>query len=169
MSPDTTTVNIIPEFHIPSTIFNQLDGSAKRSFSGVIDFLVTKLPAKYTAFLLNNPTTALAALGNTQELMSSSIFEAELDRVQVGLSRATIAAASYCQLRGLNVIRGVVTSGEQWIFFVYKRHPDGTGRVLSSEQYTLGENLEGLALVLGLLRDSIDNTTSSDHTFFTTT
>ncbi|KAG2095901.1 Aldo keto reductase [Suillus discolor] len=37
---------------------------------------------------------------------------------------------------------------------MYKRHPDGTGRVLSSPQYTLGQSLENLALVLGLLRDT---------------
>ncbi|KAG2091028.1 uncharacterized protein F5147DRAFT_823441 [Suillus discolor] len=127
MSPDTTTVNIFPEFPIPGAIFNQLEESVKRSFSGVVDFLVTKLPAQYTGFLLTNPTKTLVDLGNTQEPISSNIFEAKRDRVREGLPQATIAAASYCQLRGLNDIRDVVTNGEQWIFFVYRRHTDDTG------------------------------------------
>ncbi|KAG2118706.1 uncharacterized protein F5147DRAFT_832565 [Suillus discolor] len=124
MCPDTATVNIIPEFPIPSTIFNQ--GSARRSFSGIVDFLVTKLPTPYTGFLLTNPTKTLVDLGNTQEPTSPNIFEAKRDRVREGLPQATIAAASYCQLRGLHVIRGVVTNGEQWIFFVYRRHTNDT-------------------------------------------
>ncbi|KAG2126111.1 hypothetical protein BD769DRAFT_1462911 [Suillus cothurnatus] len=104
--------------------------------------------------------------------MASNIFEAKRDNVRAVLPQAAIAAASYCQLQGLFAVRGVVTSGEQWVFFVYERHTDGTGLVRSSPEYTLGRNLEGLALVLGLLRDSVrlnDNATSSDHTFFTTT
>ncbi|KAG1808006.1 uncharacterized protein BJ212DRAFT_1580146 [Suillus subaureus] len=166
MCSGDTTVNIIPEFPIPRTIFHR--DSGKYSFSGVVDFLVTKLPAQYTEYLLGDPTTALANPGNIKGPMTSNIFEAKRDNVRAALSQAAIAAASYCQLQGLSVIRGVVTSGEQWIFFVYERHTDGTGLVLSSPEYTLGRNLEGLALVLGLLRDSIDNATSSNHTFFTT-
>jgi hypothetical protein len=103
--------------------------------------------------------------------MASNIFEAERDNVRAVLPQAAIAAASYCQLQGsalhrcmfhevvylcdsLFAIRGVVTSGEQWVFFVYERHTDGTGLVRSSE-YSLGRNLEGLALVLDLLQDSV--------------
>lgn len=41
------------------------------------------------------------------------------------------------------------------MFFVYERHADGTGLVRSSPEYSLGTNLEGLALVLGLLQDSV--------------
>ncbi|KIK37568.1 hypothetical protein CY34DRAFT_810215 [Suillus luteus UH-Slu-Lm8-n1] len=162
-----TAVNIIPEFPLPRTIFNQ--DSGKCSFSGVVDFLVTKLPARYTEYLLGDPTTALANPSYIQGPTTSNIFEAKHDNVRAALPQAAIAASSYCQLQGLFVVRGVVTSGEQWIFFMYERHTDGTGLVRSSPQYTLGRNLEGLALVLGLLRDSIDNATSSDHTFFTTT
>jgi hypothetical protein len=162
-----TTVNIIPEFPLPRTIFNR--DSGKYSFSGAVDFLVTKLPARYTEYLLGDPTTALANPEYIQGPMTSNIFEAKRDNVLAALPHAAIAAASYCQLQGLFVVRGVVTSGEQWVFFVYERYTDGTGLVRSSPQYTLGQNLEGLALVLGLLRDSIDNATISDHTFFTTT
>ncbi|KAG2129657.1 uncharacterized protein EDB93DRAFT_1256196 [Suillus bovinus] len=80
----------------------------------------------------------------------SNIFEAKRNNVRAALPQAAIATASYCRLQG-----GVVTSGEQWISFVYKRHTDGTGLVQSSSKYTLGRNLEGLALVLGLLQDLV--------------
>lgn len=49
MCPDEMTVNIIPEFPLPRTTFKQ--DSGKYSFSGVVDFLVTKLPARYTGEL----------------------------------------------------------------------------------------------------------------------
>ncbi|KAG1768005.1 hypothetical protein EV702DRAFT_1012802 [Suillus placidus] len=159
-------VNIIPEFPIPKTTFNPESG--KCSFSGVVDFLVTKIPTQYTEFLLSDPSLTLGRPGNIKESIMSNIFEAKRDNVWAGLSQATIAAASYCQLQGLSVIRGVITSGEQWVFFVYERHTDGTGRVLRFPQYTLGPNLEHLAFVLGLLRDSIDNATTSNLAFFTT-
>ncbi|KAG2034767.1 hypothetical protein BDR03DRAFT_1001453 [Suillus americanus] len=166
MCPGDTTVNIIPEFSLPRTIFKR--DSGKCSFSGVVDFLVTKLPARYTEYLLGDPATALANPGYIKGPMTSNIFEAKRDNVRAAMPQAAIAAASYCQLQDLSVVRGVVTSGEQWIFFVYERRTDGTGLVLSSPEYSLGKNLEGLALVLGLLRDSIDNATSSEYAFFTT-
>ncbi|KAG1848115.1 hypothetical protein F4604DRAFT_1935540 [Suillus subluteus] len=163
-------VNIIPEFPIPKTTFNPESG--KCSFSGVVDFLVTKIPTQYTAFLLSNPSVALGRPGNIKESIMSNIFEAKRDNVWAGLSQATVAAASYCQLQGSALCRfyvpGVITSGEQWMFFVYERHTDDTGRVLCSPEYTLGPNLEHLAFVLGLLRDSIDNANSSNLAFFTT-
>jgi len=46
-------------------------------------------------------------------------------------------------------MRGVITSGEKWMFFVYKRHTDGTEEVLCSPEYTLGLNLEHLTFILG--------------------
>ncbi|KAG2362460.1 hypothetical protein BDR07DRAFT_1407005 [Suillus spraguei] len=145
-------VNIIPEFPI-------LKRHSTRSLANV------RLVALST---FCNPSIALGRPGNIKEPIMSNIFEAKLDNIWAVLSQATVAAASYCQLQGLSVIRGVITSGEQWMFFVYKRHTDGTGGVLYSPEYTLGPNLEHLAFVLGLLRDSIDNATSSNLAFFTT-
>ncbi|KAG1762361.1 hypothetical protein EDD22DRAFT_953198 [Suillus occidentalis] len=149
---------------MPTMPFNQESG--KCSFSGVVDFLVTKIPTQSAAFLLSNPSVELGCLGNIKEAIMSNIFEAKRDNIWASLPQATVAAALFCQF--LSVVRGAITSGEQWVFFVYERHTDGTGRVLCSPQYTLGQNFEGLALVFGLLRDSIENTTSSTLAFFTT-
>ena len=43
MSTNHMDVNIIPEFPIAKTVF-----PGNRSFGGVVDFLLTKLPEKYT-------------------------------------------------------------------------------------------------------------------------
>lgn len=44
-------VNIIPEFPLPRTTFNQ--DSGKYSFSGVVDFLMAKLLTQYTSWLFS--------------------------------------------------------------------------------------------------------------------
>jgi hypothetical protein len=51
------------------------------------------------------------------------------------------------------VLRGCTTSGEQWIFFVYKGNENGGGTVACSDEISLGPQLERLPLVLGLLTD----------------
>ena len=48
MSDGHTDVNMIPEYPIPKTIF-----AGNRSFGGVVDFLMTKLPGRYTRKMLN--------------------------------------------------------------------------------------------------------------------
>ncbi|KAG2035300.1 hypothetical protein BDR03DRAFT_529346 [Suillus americanus] len=114
-----TAVNIISEFPLPTrTTFNR--DSGKCSFIGVVDSLVTELPARYTEYLLGDPTTALENPGYIEGPMMSNIFEAKRDHVRTTLPQAAIAAASYCQLQGLFAVRGVVTSGEQWVPFVYE-------------------------------------------------
>ncbi|KAF8802824.1 hypothetical protein BYT27DRAFT_7260756 [Phlegmacium glaucopus] len=60
MSTNHMDVNIIPEFPIAKTVF-----PGNRSFDGVVDFLLTELPQKYTEFLLADPTGILA---NTDEI-----------------------------------------------------------------------------------------------------
>jgi hypothetical protein len=51
------------------------------------------------------------------------------------------------------LLRGCTTSGEQWMFFVYAANENGGGRVACSDEFSLGEQLEGLPLILGLLTD----------------
>ncbi|KAG6369223.1 hypothetical protein JVT61DRAFT_15624 [Boletus reticuloceps] len=98
MCPGATSVNIIPEFPLPRRMIFKQD-SGKYSFSGVVDFLVTKLPVRYTEYLLGDPTTALANPAFIDGPMTSNIFEAKRDNVRVALPQAAIAAASYCQLQ----------------------------------------------------------------------
>jgi len=46
MSDENTDVNIIPEFPITKTVLAE-----NRSFGGVVDFLMAKLPARYSSKL----------------------------------------------------------------------------------------------------------------------
>ena len=51
-------------------------------------------------------------------------------------------------------MRGCITSGEQWAFFIYKSNSAG-GVVSVASEINLGTELENLPLVLGLLRDLV--------------
>lgn len=161
MSTNHTDVNIIPEFPITKTIF-----PGNHSFSGVVDFLLAKLPEKYTKFLLADPTGILANTDEIKRTVTSNIFVAKRDNVRVALPQAVIATASHCKQHNLPVTRGCVTSGEQWVFFVYEKRDDDRGYVSSSFEYVIGPQFEGLALILGLLHDWADNTTSAQQVFF---
>jgi len=163
MSTNHMDVNIIPEFPIAKTVF-----PGNRSFGGVVDFLLTKLPEKYTEFLLADPTGILANTDEIKGTLTSNIFEAKRNNVRAALPQAVIAAASHCKQHNLPVMRGCITSGEQWVFFVYEKRNDDRGHVSSSNEFVIGPQFEGLALILGLLHDWANNTTSAQQVFFTT-
>jgi hypothetical protein len=50
-------------------------------------------------------------------------------------------------------MRGCITSGEQWAFFIYQIKEDDKGHVSCSSEYTIGPQFESLSLILGLLHD----------------
>jgi hypothetical protein len=81
-------------------------------------------------------------------------------------------------------MRGFITSGEQWLFFIYGTTENGGLVSVSTDEYSIGSNFENLALVLGLLQDwvslffhnasprlnfhlQINNTTNAESGFFT--
>ncbi|KAF8711076.1 hypothetical protein AX14_013300 [Amanita brunnescens Koide BX004] len=115
MSTDQMDVNIIPEYPISRTLF-----PGNRSFGGAVDFLLTKLPGRYTrrkigrsslhsfdldctGYLLGDPTTALGNPDAIKGPVTSYIFEAKRDNVRATIPRAVIAAASY-SYRSLEVV-----------------------------------------------------------------
>lgn len=53
-----------------------------------------------------------------------------------------------------HVLKGCITSGEQWLCFIYKR-TDAGGEVSIAPEISLGAHLENLPLVLGLLCDLV--------------
>ncbi|KIJ13642.1 hypothetical protein PAXINDRAFT_156455 [Paxillus involutus ATCC 200175] len=161
MCPGETSVNIIPEFPLPRTTFKQDSGNY--SFSGVVDFLVTKLPARYTEYLLGDPTTALANPEFIKGPMTSNIFEAKRDNVRAALPQAAIAAASYCKLRNLSTIRGVVTSGEQWLFFAYERVDPIDSLPHGDSSYDITKLGLRVKLLLVPTTKQLDNVRRSDH------
>ncbi|KAF8334622.1 uncharacterized protein EI90DRAFT_2993534 [Cantharellus anzutake] len=162
MSTDQMDVNIIPEYPIPKTLF-----LGNHSFGGVVDFLMTKLPERYTSFLLDDPVTALGNPTAIDGPVTSNIFEAKRDNVRAAIPPAVIAAASHCSQHGISVLRGCITSGEQWVFFVYSATSGGGGSVSCSNQYEIGPQYEGLPLILGLLHDWVDNAENLQQVYFT--
>jgi hypothetical protein len=162
MSDGQTDVDIIPEYPIATTTFYD-----NRSFGGVVDFLVAKLPARYTQFLLGDPANALANPAGIKGPVTSNIFEAKRNNVRAAMGQAVIAAASHCKQHGLSVMRGCITSGEQWLFFIYETTEEGGLVSASTDEYSIGSNFENLALILGLLQDWINNTTNTESVFFT--
>lgn len=65
--------------------------------------------------------------------------------------------ANNLSLFRLSVLRGCMTSGEEWAFFVYKSPTASGDRELFSysEVISLGSKLERLPLILGLLKDMV--------------
>jgi hypothetical protein len=52
----------------------------------------------------------------------------------------------------LPVLRGCITSGEQWVFFIYEVKEVG-GLISCSSEYSIGRQFQNLPLILGILRD----------------
>lgn len=80
--------------------------------------------------------------------------------------QAVVAAASYCKEHKLSVMRGCITSGEQWAFFIYKTGASDQGEVALAREIALGSKLEELPLLLGLLRDWVENARVYEQKFF---
>ncbi|KAG1840439.1 hypothetical protein F4604DRAFT_1690776 [Suillus subluteus] len=162
MHNEGAEVNIIPEFPISKTT---LGG---HSFAGIVNFLVTQAQPEYTDLLLNTPVAALASHNtNVAESVMCNIFEAKWDHVNVAYPQAVVVAASYCKEHKLSVMRGCITSGEQWVFFVYnKAGASDQGEVVLAKQIVLGPNLKELPLLLGLLCDWVENARDYEQKFF---
>ena len=65
--------------------------------------------------------------------------------------------ASNLNLFRLSIIRGCMTSGEEWSFFVYKSPTASESKALFlfSKAFGLGSKLERLPLILGLLKNMV--------------
>jgi hypothetical protein len=49
-------------------------------------------------------------------------------------------------------MRGCITSGEQWLFFIYETTYNGGLVSTSTDEYYIVSKFENLALILGLLQ-----------------
>jgi len=111
MSTDETDVNIIPDFTLEPDIYPDF------AFDGVVDIILTKLQSRLTRSLLFDPTSALENPEAIDRPMISSFLLARQDNVRDTIPRAVLTVAKQCKQYGIPVLRGCVTSGEQWIFF----------------------------------------------------
>ncbi|KAF8175104.1 hypothetical protein BJ912DRAFT_1024534 [Pholiota molesta] len=84
--------------------------------------------------------------------LTCSIYEAKPEKTLTALPQAVMEAVIQ-----FTTFRGCVTTGEEWLFFVYNKNKDGPGGVASYlPPIRLEHDLNGLSLVLGLLYDWIE-------------
>ncbi|KAF8347383.1 hypothetical protein F5887DRAFT_1281087 [Amanita rubescens] len=167
MYSQTSEVVIIPQFPIEETTFNMGQFSMPHSFSGVVDYLLAHVPpGDFCNFLHESPDLALMSSHNTPVAL---VIRAKKDKVMEAFSQSVITAASYCKRKKLSVIRGCMTSGEEWSFFVYKGPTASGGKEALfsfSEAISLGSKLERLPLILGLLKDMVANPFNFEQKYF---
>lgn len=133
-------------------------------------------PPWFSPFIaLGNPVDILA---NPQMAQYFTIAPAGIIKVDnsddliLAVPPVAMAVASYCKQQKLPVLRGCITSGEEWEFFIYKCDDghDGApmigGKISFACKIKLGSSLENLPLVLGLLRDMIENALDYNQKYF---
>ncbi|KAH9979025.1 hypothetical protein BGW80DRAFT_1282456 [Lactifluus volemus] len=159
MSPmpfnDTQRLLLNYDFPIEETTFKTDSGT--HSFSGTAEYLLINVqPGQFSVdFWMAYPTMSLGYATPNNMPATPIIIGTKQDGLLDAVPRATITVASFCKRYGLSTLRGCITSGEQWMFFVY-RGPDGSrvpplkGQLyLESEIICLGDDLKNLPLVLG--------------------
>ncbi|KAH9978809.1 hypothetical protein BGW80DRAFT_697234 [Lactifluus volemus] len=170
---EAQTLNIAPGFPVEATFEMAPDNY---SFSGVIDYLLIRLSSQGSKEFFDFPAEYLLDMFRN-ESVTGAVIRAEQDNMEQAIPQAALTVASHCKEQELSVMRGCITSGEQWTFFVYKS-PKASGRrgrvarirregeFHFSRRLNLGENLENLALVLGLLRDLANNALEHNQKYF---
>lgn len=86
----------------------------------MVDFLLASVSPKYSRFVLQNPVGALANPSAIDWPLTPTIIKAKKENLPAAVPQTAMVTASYCKQHKLPVLRGCITSGEQWAFFVYK-------------------------------------------------
>jgi len=113
--------------------------------------------------LLENAADTLTSMSRTSDIpVAPAIVEAKKENLNQALPQAIIAAASYCNEHGLRGLRGCVTSGKTWKFFVYRvtaasDSEDHEAEFCYSKDINLDKECAELPLLLGLLKDMVEN------------
>ncbi|KDQ49265.1 hypothetical protein JAAARDRAFT_212279, partial [Jaapia argillacea MUCL 33604] len=159
-SNEEMAVSIVPEYPIHETALNP-----GHSLVGVVDYLLTRLPTKFTRQVLDYPQMTLAR-ADIKQIGTSNIFEAKnLLAIKHGVPQAALTAATWCERTKIGCMRGAITSGEQWLFFTFERIDVG-GIFRCSTVIDLGEDLGNLAYILGILHDWIENSSDINQAYF---
>ncbi|KAF9072436.1 hypothetical protein BDP27DRAFT_1361011 [Rhodocollybia butyracea] len=164
-SDETQAVTIVPEITPSKTEF---DGECHG-----LNYLVAKYPKGHMDHMLWNPFGVLANKDHRSNIFKTfRIFEAKclagMDELEYHTVKVVLAAAALCDRDGLDCTRAALTDGKTWLFFTY-RPVDSGGMYTHTPGIKLGENAKGLPLILGLLRDWINNahTPESELKYFT--
>ncbi|PIL30274.1 hypothetical protein GSI_07452 [Ganoderma sinense ZZ0214-1] len=122
-------------------------------FGGVVDYVLAKYPLP--------AGVALPSSGDWlkpewyRKRGSVNVFVARTrDRLEDGV------------LQGEEVMRGGVTTGDDWVFFAYRRggqNPSRSACYARTEVFHVGEDLENLDWILGVLIDWVENGKNFEH------
>ncbi|KAH9979373.1 hypothetical protein BGW80DRAFT_1557057 [Lactifluus volemus] len=162
-------VELIPEFPVGAAFKTK---SSDRSFSGLVDYVLVRVPpGNFFEFLHRNPIEALSISQEIYAPVTSIIIGAKKNNLVGAIPHAAIMAASYCKQQEVSVLRGCITSGEQWMLFIY-RSLDGLeknsdiGEFQFTKQFSLGKDLHNLAFVVGVLGDMANNALNYNQKYF---
>ncbi|KAA1475248.1 hypothetical protein DENSPDRAFT_841994 [Dentipellis sp. KUC8613] len=104
---------------------------------------------------------------NIHGVHKASIFIVKKDQETDLLPRAALALASHCRNTGVKHMRGAVSSGFKWAFFVWRDSEDGSETEI---RYSLPFNVDGgehgMELVVGLLKHWVDSPLDVDKEYF---
>ncbi|KAK7688142.1 hypothetical protein QCA50_008512 [Cerrena zonata] len=153
ISTSQATGAIILETHIPATLLE----FAQTSYGGVVDYKIVLGETWAQKSIVQLPTFAFMDKEIVNALMCN-IYEAKPEKSCAALPQAVMAAVVQAERFGFKTFRGLVTTGEEWLFFVYNKYatrPGGTVHWLLPIR--LEWDLSGLPLILGLLFDWIQN------------
>ncbi|TBU53228.1 hypothetical protein BD310DRAFT_938473, partial [Dichomitus squalens] len=153
LSNDVERMYILTEYPIRSVKLHE-----KRSFGGIVDYILAKYPTKSHTRILRTPMDALDD-ATFRKLGSVNIFEAKtFQQLENGVPQCILAMASWCrQSGGEEVMRGAATTGEHWIFFAYKRGEQAS-YYARTEVYQINDDLSNLDWILGVIIDWVENT-----------
>ncbi|CAA7257414.1 unnamed protein product [Cyclocybe aegerita] len=153
LDTSATGVAIAPEFRIPYTALD----SGGSSYAGAVDYLMALGKPSVRDAIVLSPQLAFTD-AKIHRLLTCSIYEAKPEKVLPALPQVVMEAVIQSQRFEFTTFRGCVTTGEEWLFFIYNKNQDGPGGSASYlPPIRLEHDLSGLPLILGLLYDWIEN------------
>ncbi|PIL30246.1 hypothetical protein GSI_07424 [Ganoderma sinense ZZ0214-1] len=169
--PGPHSVYVVPDVPLDTV---QLDAPANNvnpnpnpKFGGLADYVLAKYPLPAGVALPSPGDWLKPEWYRTRG--SVNIFVARTRvRLEDGVLQCVLAAASWCKFAGEEVMRGGVTTGDDWVFFAYRRggqNPSRSARACyaRTEVFHVGEDLENLDWILGVLIDWVENAKSFEH------
>ncbi|KAJ6632179.1 hypothetical protein B0H10DRAFT_2206580 [Mycena sp. CBHHK59/15] len=146
-------VAIAPEFRIDDT---RLEPTGY-TYGGVINYMIIFTDRSTRDLMVQSPKLAFLSEA-VRKLLSCNIYEAKAksDAVMTALPQAAMAAAVKAKQLGLDTFRGCVATSQEWLFFIYSCSDVG-GKISFMQPLELEKDFSNLSLILGLLRDWIEN------------
>lgn len=167
-------VTIVPEEQVPSTAFDL----TRMAFGGYLDYLILRGPRtlihEHPKYKLKDSENKLHhAPGFTASIIETKsedtiIPTGSLALQKRAMSQTVAELATYCLAKRIPNIKGFLTDGRRWKFLAFRQNEktledDGSGQVSSTEDFfDIGDRLENLAFVVGLIRRWIEGSLKPD-------